>query len=401
MEIICLMALCIGTFGAEFVKLPVFGLEMTYWCLLALVVCYGYKTLLKRELRIQQQDWFLLAFEGYACVVVALSFVGIWQKLAGNLENLLVDTHYIPRQAYYLALMPALFFAAPGKGTDWVDTRLQRHSRKLFFVVYFLNALLHRDFVFPVTSVFILCFLSLREEKRDKWDWLQFILILLSVWLGERQITTLLVCFIYVICFLLQKKNKLVFLGLAAGIWVCVGVCFLAPLFEELIGKIISDPNTLWRAEFWADEMNLLADSRFLGVGFGTAYCSTDFIDPTSYKPWGPGAPFAATAQYSIYDKVFVTGAHNSFVTVAFRMGLMGIVLLVGYLICLQCKQMRHLDQVPLNSIYTMCASITMIALNVGLESPYYAILFLFGICQAAYHVKKVADPTKREETLC
>lgn len=397
MEIICLMALCIGTFGAEFVKLPVFGLEMTYWCLLALVVCYSYKTLWKRELKICQQDWLLLAFECYACVVVILSFTGVWQKLAGNLENLLVDTLYIPRQAYYLALMPALFFAAPGKGTDWVDTMLQRYDRKLFFGVYLVNILLHKGIFFPVTSVFILCFLSLREEKREKWDWLSFFLIMLPVLLGETQMTSLLLRFIYGVLFLFRKKSKLVLRGLAAGIWACIGVCFLAPLFVESLSKIISDPNTLWRAEFWADEMNLLADSHFLGVGFGTAYCSTDFIDPASYKPWGNGDPFAATAQYSIYDKVFVTGAHNSFVTVAFRMGLIGIVLLVGYLICLQYKQMRHLIQVPLNSIYAMCASITIIALNVGLESPYYAILFLFGICQAAYHVRKAALPKEPE----
>ena len=330
---------------------------------------------------------------------MALSFAGIWQGLAGNLENLLVDAHYLPRQAYYLALLPALFFAAPSKGTDWMDDILQKHGRKLFFGIYLVNILLHKGIFFPVTSVFILCFLSLREEKREKLDWLSFFLMLLPILLGEDRMTNLLLFFIYGVLFLFRKKSKLVLWGLGAGIWACVGLCFLAPLFVEPLNKLISDPNTLWRAEFWADEMNLLADSHFLGVGYGTAYCSTEFIDPAIYQPWGDGDPFVATAQYSIYDKVFVTGAHNSFVTVAFRMGLIGIVLFAGYLICLQCKQMRHLSQVPLNSIYAMCASITMIALNVGLESPYYAILFLFGVCQAAYHVKKAALPKELERS--
>lgn len=400
MEIICLMTLGIGIFGSEFVKLPIFGVEMTYWCMLALVLCYGYKTLWKREVRVRQQDWLLFAFESYACVVVVLSFAGIWQKFGS--EKLLVDVRYLPRQAYYLALLPVAFFAAPAKGTDWMDAILQKHGRKLFFAVFILNVLIHKSIFLPITSVFVLCFLSLWDEERDKLDWLSFFLIMLPVCLGETQMTNLLIRFIYGVCFLFRKRSKLVIRGLAAGIWGCVGVCFLAPLFLEPLSRVISDPNTLWRTQFWTDELKLLSESHFLGAGYGTAYCSTDFIDPMTYQPWGDGDPFVATAQYSIYDKVFVTGAHNSLVTVAFRLGLVGILLLAGYLIWLQIRQLKHMDQVSMSSIYAMCAGVVVIALNVGLESPYYAVLFVFAVCQVVYQVKKATLPGGREEsTIC
>lgn len=386
MEILFLLALGAGLWGQKFVQFQIAGIEVIYWGIFALLCYYVYEVIIKRRLIIKNTDWLWFDFIAYGCVRAGLSLLGITDGFIS--EKLPLDMHYLPRQAYYLALMPVVLLTVPTKGKAVLAELLRNHSRILFFVVLLLGMIHEKSIVTSITTTFLLAFLSLRDEKHDWVDWLMFGVIMIPVAFTDIQITDLLIRFIYAVCFLFRKRSKFVSWGMAAGIWFCVGLCFVAALFAEELGQIVSDPNTLWRAQFWSDELKMLAESRFLGVGYGTAYCSTDFIDAATYLPWGDGDPFVATAHYSVYDKVFVTGAHSSFITVAFRLGVVGIVLFAAYLIVLQFKQLKHLDSVSLRSYYALCSSVVIIALNVGLESPYYLLLFLFSVYWSNFEIK-------------
>lgn len=390
MEIIFLMFMGIGIFGSEFVKFQIAGVELIYMCLLAVFCYYIYEVVLKKRLKIEKEEWFWFAFIAYACASVVLSLTGITKSIVG--ERLPIDIRFLPRQAYYLVLLPVVFLTEPTKGKTFIENLLQNHSRKLVVLMFLLNVAIHKSLLMSIPTSFVLIFLSLRDEKHDWIDWVIFGLIVIPAFFADIQISNLLIRFIYVVCFLFQKRSKFISWSMAAGIWCCVGLCFVVGVFAKELSQMISDPNTVWRAQFWQDELKMLAESHYLGVGFGTAFCSTDFIDAATYIPWGDGDPFVATAQYSIYDKVFVTGAHNSFVTVAFRLGIVGIALFVTYLIWLHIRQIANIQKVSLRSYYALCSATVLIALNVGLESPYYMLLFLFAVCWSNYQLTCAMD---------
>ena len=100
--------------------------------------------------------------------------------------------------------------------------------------------------------------------------------------------------------------------------------------------------------------------------------------------------PFAATAEYSVAERVYVVGCHNSFVSIAFRLGVAGAALLIAYV--LSCSR-RELPKARSNYLaYSVLSSLAVICFNVGFESPMYFFLFAFSF--AAFNAM-ASDPQR------
>lgn len=384
MAILFFMVLCITLFGPAFVKIPVMGIELIYICILAMLLYYVYEAVIKRRLKIQGYEGLLFAFIVYGVIRAGCSMLGVTDFLVS--DKLLIDTRFLPRQAFYLALMPVAFLTLDSPEKHVIYDFVKKHHSYLSWGVVLVNVIWDKGMSLWIPELFVLCFLTLLNDKKTPSDWLMAVLIVFCPVLAGGEMTNLLIRIVFLTFFIFGKKSKFALWGMAAGIWLCIGLCFILPLMLPELESML-DANSLWRACYWADELNMVAKSSFLGVGFGTSYASADFLNPFTYQPWGDGDPFVATAQYTIYDKVFVTGPHNSFVSVAFRLGIIGIVLFVLYLIALQIKQLKSIQSISVGSLYLSCSSLIIIALNVGLENPGYLLMFLFAVYCSSYEL--------------
>ena len=147
------------------------------------------------------------------------------------------------------------------------------------------------------------------------------------------------------------------------------------------------DVNTGWRLEYWEDEATAIVDTYGMGIGFGTTYASYEFSEPQSemiYNTengfYGP-RPFSQNDEYTKEERPFVTASHNSFVSVAFRQGILGLVLLVGSLVVVWKKIFYYEGFESGSIIFAFCGSILLISTNVGLESPMYLLPTLGALC--------------------
>src|SRR5699024_1189602 len=95
------------------------------------------------------------------------------------------------------------------------------------------------------------------------------------------------------------------------------------------------------------------------------------------YKP----TPFSQNDEYTKEQRPFVTASHNSFVAVAFRQGLPGLLLFVGALAALWKKIFEYEGAESGAMIYAFCGSALLISTNVGLESPMYLLPTLGAAC--------------------
>jgi O-antigen ligase len=153
-----------------------------------------------------------------------------------------------------------------------------------------------------------------------------------------------------------------------------------------------ADVNTWWRFVYWSHEMNILRETDFVGVGFGTPYVRTDefsSIDDFSNDATQQRGGFEAAA--SINEISYVVAQHNSFVNMYYRMGFIGgsSFIYINYFILLYSarliKSLRRMKKDMelrffLWSEFSYFGSISIIAFNVGLETPRYFIPYLISV---------------------
>ncbi|MBP3683831.1 MAG: hypothetical protein J6J12_02550 [Oscillospiraceae bacterium] len=370
-----------------FIERQFFGITVLYIGMLLLFLSYVYEITCRTRLKIKLQGYetIWLTLIVYGLVVTLGSFVEELKPFVS--EKVLINSGYVFRQAYYIFFFPAVILVTDSKSKRFCYTIIKKYNRLLFLIIAVVNTLKNMDPATSVVTTFLLAFLSLMSSRKNVVDILMAVFILFSPVAVGGEMTNVLIRFVYAAIFLFGKKRTGLLKLMMLGIWCCVGICFVIPFLLETSGDLV-DANTAWRARFWEDEIKILADSLFTGVGYGTSYTSTDFVNPSTYVLTHAGEPFAPTAQYSTYDKVFVTGPHNSFVSLTFRLGLIGLLLFSTFLIVLQKKQISCMKGVSLASIFAICSSLIIITLNVGLESPTYLLLFIFSACIANYELK-------------
>lgn len=386
MIVLYIAVLGISIFGGSFIKIKIWRFPVTYLVMGALVVSYIKYFVVKRGvLSIKREEKTLLVFEIYGLIMVGLSFLGFNKFFIS--DELYTSIAYIPRQAYYLMVLPAILLFQDDSYTAKADWFVSRYGRVLFWVIYFGHIAVSRKVVLSVPTEMILCWLLLSAggTYNSPANLLRFAIVMFTPIAVGGEITNLLIrlaCAVYY--FLHDRAGERLFQFMGIGLGCMVVGMFVLPVFDKAFESIF-DVNSSWRLRYWKDELNQLVKSYFLGVGYGTSYASRSFVGGNLNII---GGPFSATAEYSTLDKLFVTGPHSSFIAIAFRLGIIGILTFVHFLIGIYRVLLKLGKKVSAATYFAFFAALVIIGVNVGLESPYYLMLFVFSMGKCVQQAK-------------
>lgn len=379
MTLFYICVLGVALFGGSFVKFSIAGIQIFYLVLLFLVVAY-IKYLYSHwgVIQLTKINKAIIGFELYALIMIAMSFAGTNKLFAS--DDLFFAKAYIPRQAYYVFVIPAILLMEDRDNIDYFKNFLSKNYNIIFWIIYIGSMIYSKRFAISVPTELILAGLLLwgNDIRRTKSGFLQTLLILFSPIAVGGEMTNMLIRMIYAfLYFYKNKRNAIKIFGLAFKTMIA-GI-FILPIMSGLFTNIF-DANSWWRLLYWKDELAQLVQSYGLGVGYGTSYATENFVGNLGSVVSGP---FAATAEYSTLDKLFITGPHNSYVSIAFRLGIVGVVLFLVMIFDLIEKISEKSNDISRCAIFMLFSSIVLIGVNVGLESPYYLIMFVFsfGFC--------------------
>ena len=379
MSILIVSFLGLVLFGNDFFKFSVGPLSVMTLLMLWTGAYYlkAFLLFFKRHYVVEKTLGAMLILTAYGVLFAAISYTGLLSSgLAGTV---LIDFSYIPRQAYYLFFFP-LAALAPRlwtRGKSYFFFR--RHAVGLGFALYFASLLVQGDFSLTVSTTLAIsaCLLATenREKKKTVGSWaLLLVLILTPVGVGG-EFTQIVIRGIAAAYYLLSKEQK----RIGKILWFVVALTVAGSFVSGIVLAYIPlelDANSAWRLHYWADEISVLMKTWGLGAGYGTSYASIDFLSSNGFG--AAGGPFAATAEYTPLQRAFLTGSHNSFISLSYRLGFIGILMLIVFLRCCY-KKISSVGFVPSFVCCFFFASLFIIAFNVGLESPAYLFCFLLG----------------------
>lgn len=365
----------IAVFNLSALRYKLAGIAVIYWIMLAVVTSnlfvFAQNQFVIKKCKTKTCMWW---FIGYACLIVTLSYFGIMQRFASS--KIYIDLSFIPRQAYYLVFFPTIYLLYRYAPVRRLDCFVRKHSHVLFFIIYFGHMLYRGDFKIFITAQFVLSWLALigTPNKHALLKYLEFAILILTPVASGGELTNLAIRAIYATCFLHRRfpfhLKRMMLITMSCMI---ASVFILSMLNNQVVSEKM-DANSRWRMSFWSDEINELKQSKYRGVGFGTAYASTDFSGKIHNAKY---SQFQALDGYTEWQRRFVMATHNSYIAIAFRLGVIGIVLFLLFLY----KVAYVIPIVSSPEIgFAFYAAIFMIGVNVGLESPNYLILFIFSI---------------------
>lgn len=367
----------IAIFGGSFVKFQIFHISVTYIVMLALMISYVRFFAIKKDvLRINKNEKYLVEFELYGLIFVFFSFIGINKFFISN--ELFTAARYIPRQAYYLFFVPAIIMFQDKFYTEKLDGFIKKYGSFAFWFIYILHIIVIRKFAIGIPTEMVLCWLdlSISGTRITKARVLRLILLIFTPIAVGGELTNIFIRLVYLAYFLFNKNRKILFRYMGLVMNVMIGAIFLMPIFLGMFSSTL-DANSLWKLRYWNDELTQLLKSHLLGVGYGTSYATKDFIGGSLYVI---GGPFGASSEYSVLDQLFVTGPHSSFISLAFRLGLIGLLLFILFLKATYKELLHNHNRLSPSVCFIFVSSIIIISFNVGLESPYYLMLFVFAM---------------------
>ncbi len=384
--------------GWQFIRFRFLGFPIIYLIIGSLFVSYiRYFFVNKGVLSLKKGEKYLLVFELYGVFLVAFSLVGGNRYFTNN--ELYVSLSYIPRQAFYLAFLPAIILFQDEFYTNKLDSFLKQYGRVSFWIIYFAHIIVMRQIVVSVPTEMLLGWLALTTEETNhtRKGLFRFLVIMLTPVAIGGEITNMLIRVMYAACFFMYRNRKaLLFQLMKIGACIMLIGMFVLPFFDSVFSSIF-DANSFWRLRYWKDELNSLIQSRFVGVGYGTSYASKRFVGGSLNIV---GGPFGATAEYTTMEKLFVTGPHSSFVAVAFRLGLIGIITFVLFLKGIYNGMSNLKQNVSAATFFAFWAALIIISTNVGLESPYYLMLFVFAMGKSVQEIRSLEKTDNRTATL-
>lgn len=378
MNLIFIFILLLAVFGGSFVHYSVFGISVTYIVVFLLCCRYLVYIIRNRTLFLSKHTKYLLYFVLFGLVIVLLSFLGVNQLFVS--DELFISKSFIIRQAFYIVMIPSILLFKPN-GYNY----LYGNSNFLFFLIYIYHIILCKTFTISIIDVFLLGWLTLLDNANTNKSiiFLKVLLLIFTPYELSGEITNVLVRILFIIVFFSKNISKLA-KRLTYLQMIYISFCFIFPLVLPSIGLL--DANSAWRFSYWRDELIQFMKTLGIGVGFGTSYATLGFVGDLGTIV---GGPFGATSEYTVLDQLFVTGPHNSYISVLFRLGVIGITLLLKY-IFLSCK-LYNTSNVKKSTVFVINSALIILGANVGLESPKYLFLFIFafGLLNSELSIKE------------
>jgi hypothetical protein len=190
-----------------------------------------------------------------------------------------------------------------------------------------------------------------------------------------------------------QLRTRLV---LAGSIYLAMTAGMLAGLVTPQIYSVSGDSSAwaarreadaAWRAQAWRNNLTALAESDFIGVGFGVPYHPLTLenvldVEEHGYLPEEGLSPPPG-------DFLYVRGQHSSIINIFYRLGLVGGVVFLSFNLVLFNRVLRSATIGDVTTARLSSAAgglfviaLTQISVNVGLESPG---VFLIYICSVSF----------------
>lgn len=235
---------------------------------------------------------------------------------------------------------------------------------------------------------------------------------MIPFFLDSSSYTIGLLLLISIIFFRKTLSVKLQKNGMAKVSFTLLFLILIAVIYSNLISEQISqDGNSEWRMVVWLNEIASLRQSHYLGVGFGSAYVSTDILSKTANINM-----YTNNELNNFLYGIFLVGNHNSILNMFYRMGVAGgVVFVILQIVILKwsLKQSSNHVNTKFND-YIWWANANyifnfiVIALNPGLEMMQFsigyqlslAVLFSILLVSSNYHFKNNSDDIRLVETL-
>lgn len=362
--------------GSAFFKLGVGSLSLMslYFVATFLYYCDVLIFMARHDVRIERKDRKLAYFMLWGGLCVALSYLGFFDFVVEG--RLLVDHSFVARQAYFLFFLPLAIVVPLRWKSSRISEFIRDYASSVGILVYGSYALLNGTLALKVQITFLLAGLVLLSRKKGIVSYLLAAVVVLSPIGVGGELTQVLVRVIFLLYLLFEREQVVVSRIMVLSIGASIASSLLAGFIYNLFSLSV-DSNSLWRLAYWADEMATLSASYGGGVGFGTSYASLDFLGPAVYG--GVGGPFGGEEGFTFLEKIFITGSHSSFVSISFRMGVVGIILFLSYLMDSYTSSLSRRIVVPAIP-FVFFSSMVIVAFNVGVESPSYLFIFIAGI---------------------
>lgn len=335
-------------------------------------------------------------FIGLNILYFILSFFGLgkWFNIAGLGYN----SRYIPRHAYYLFTIPIGYtFAVAAYEGFWHKL----NSRLFLYTVYIIAALacIYSNSQIACRSLIIGIASLLYIKKKNIFH---FALIVLATWLTcvdqsaaimAGMVLMIFLLFPKIVSKLIGKKIRFKFIIIFLLAAVCIGA-----FFNELYQYIYKDANSLWRLFYWMNDFESLRKTHGIGVGFGTAYATTDLLRAIENTPKLNNHMFIRDG-HTMETALFITAQHSSLVNMFYRLGVIGgfsfIFLHLRLLtwlrnLCKKCQE-RGLNEerdYVVWAIANFFYQFIIIVLNPGIESPvfFWGYLVFAGITVGIFY---------------
>lgn len=383
--LLCVLAAVVT--GGGFATFSIGGIAMIYPVLGALFISYAYYFVSKREsLLLGAPDICLLAFVGWGLLYVLLSLTGVNRIFQADLAY---DDSFIPRQAVYLFVLPAVLLFREDFYMKGMERFLRKFGEILFLGLYLAHFLFFNVLMLSLVAQVFLCWLSLWLDTDRKWSkWIRIAALMLIPAFDGGHSTIMIVRLLFLAICLIPKKWTRIALGvMAVAVFIVIICSFIIPLVVP--DTTFSDWNMAWRVRTWKDAETVLKNTDYLGAGYGTSYPSQSYALISRLNgEW----QYVAYDGYTEAQRIFVTGPHNSFISVAMRTGIVGIILFIAFLVLLLLDLFKSESLPSKAACFALFAGIMMISFNVGLESPIYLLAFVFCIGICAWEGKKLKE---------
>lgn len=372
-------------FGNEFIQFSIMGIN-TFYVLIGLCLVYWALRInsTKRSFSLCESSLELYStmklFSIYFILYLALSFFQFFTSILN--VNVEYNISYVFRQGYLIFTIPIIFVIVNSffKNTDyWIFKITNIRNLKILWVMLAIikfigptDHVVYRPLIFAIASMLFL----LRPNKIISIIIILFTMINLIGFQSSSSIIGFIVCGLIFVFW--KFIIKIIEKNISFKIWLVI--CILALtilLFSSFaMNLFIDDTSAVWRWQYWVNEFQVLVNSYGLGVGFGTAYASDSI-----YTEINNSAMFVTTK-----DGLFIITQHNSYFNFLYRLGVVGFILFIQTWLVkplkLFSKSIRYISSSYeilikwgfLNFIFNTI----IIVLNPGLESPRFAIGFIF-----------------------
>ena len=326
---------------------------------------------------------------------LALSYLNAFKNVF-NLYDVQYSTSYVLRQGYLVLLFPmmiSIIYEIYRKPNFWRkvfnDRRLLIFSWCGIYIcreLHIIDTIPERPLLFALASM-ILC---INSKSVISWG-IMIVTILrgIAFFVSSSSLLATLAAMLVFVFFekvvdFIKKDFDIKFWFLVLLGFMLVIVC--GNFFTEYIRK---DANSMWRLQYWVNEIRILKRTIFFGVGYGTAYASESI-----YREINNASVFTSQGN----DALYIITQHNSIMNLLYRMGFIGLLygiqlwvikpleLFAKSISVNNSKYIKILKWGLMNYFFNLVIIIT----NPGLESPRFAMGFIItysisvGFCLSA-----------------